>query len=223
MKYLFSILLVLGFLTASSQSAFTVKESRKAEAQVEQVSLANPWVGAKLSMAINDPDNDIANNFIFSARVLYEAVTGDNYSVPIVGSFALGNDDMLSPESGFNAGVYPYYIAKESEGLAVVMHGGAGYKIIPQGSDFNESPQQIRALAGVELAFKQDGKLPTTLSVTPTYLMHFNSDLEDSFGIEVTGVLPISDGLGVLAEYQRPFTDGAEGVFRLGIMVNSPL
>lgn len=232
MKHVIAILFMslLFFSTGFAQSAYSVKNSKSStasEVESQQVSLHNPWVGAKLSFAISDPNTDLNTNFIFSAKVLYEAASGDKFSIPIVSNIALGSRDLLSPESGVNAGVFPYYVVNENSKFSLVAHGGVNYKIVPSGNA-SPSAQQVRALAGLEVAVKQnESSLPSTLSVTPVY--YFNDigenpyGMENSFGIEATGIVPLGQGLGVLAEYQQAFTSGSSGTFRVGVIVNGAL
>lgn len=222
MKYLFTLMFMAFLGLATSQTAFDVVSSRgHNEVTTAQASLANPWIGAKLSYNLND-ENPVDDNFIFSARVLYIPVSGDNYAFPIVSNGSLGSTDFLSSESGFNFGVYPYYLLSNATNLTVILHGGVGYKVLPEAETAEDVPQQIRALAGLEFVYNRTNNSPITLSVTPVFI---SSNVEDNIGmLEVTGVLPIASGLGLLGEYQLPFGDNLfDSQFRFGVILNTEL
>lgn len=224
MKYLFSFLLfALLTIPVWAQSPFSIVNSRNQEAEVRQVSLGNPWVGAKLSYNING-DQPIDDNFLFSAKVLYTPVSGSNYAIPIVTSAGLGSDNLVDPESGFNIGVYPFYSVVSKTNFQLIIHGGVGYKVITNGTDEGDDPQQIKLLGGLEVAFwPKDGGLPFTVSVAPTYLYHTQDNVDNTSLLQITGIIPIANGLGLLADVQVPLDNLVSETFRFGVIVNGIL
>lgn len=189
------------------------------EAQTEQISLANPYIGvAKLAYNL-DPDRPLDNNLIFSVGAQITPIKGDRYAIPILGVGSLGSDDILNPNSGLNIGIFPYYIASKSETLRVVLHGGLNYKTIVEGVEAGVDPlQQFKFLGGVEFIYaKSKEALPITLSVTPSYLYHTDI-VENSGALELTAVVPIAQGLGLLAEGFAPFNRVLEGQFRFAVI-----
>jgi hypothetical protein len=226
MKYLFSILLTV-FLTMNltAQSPFGIVSSQEQdEASAEQVSIANPWFGAKLSYNLND-DRPLDDNFLFSAKVLYTPVSGDRFAVPIVGTVGLGNDDIFNSDAGLSIGIYPYYFLKTSEQFKLIAHGGVGYKVIEEGVEAGaEAPQQVRLVGGLEAAFyPKGGGLPTTLSVTPAYLYHTSEATPNVGTLEIDGIIPVANGLGLLLSGWIPFKKEIDGSFKLGVIINGQL
>lgn len=226
MKYLISLLAFVFSITIGfSQNAFDVVNSHGTpEAGTMSSSLANPWVGSKLSYNL-DEDRPLSESFLLSAKVLYVPVAGERYAIPVVGSVGLGDDDIFNPESGINLGIYPYYKLTANGNFALIAHGGVGYKIIEAGvAEGEDAPQQLRVVGGLEAVFMPDnGSSPTTLSVTPMYLFNTNA-VGNTGGIEITGVLPIAKGVGFLAEGLLPFNSGEfNSGLRFGIIVNGAL
>lgn len=228
MRLLFSFLLLLISAVLAvlfGQTPFAIVNSDgKDDAGLEQISMANPWVGAKLSYNLND-EKPISDNFLFSAKVLYMPVASDKYAVPIVGSIGLNSENLFDPESGLNLGVYPWYKISANERIALIAHGGFAYKVITEGVDTGEdAPQQMRILGGLEAVFFSSASgLPTTISVTPVYLNNTNTDVSSGAILEVTGIIPIAKGLGLLADGVIPFKKDQKGSFALGVIVNNQL
>jgi hypothetical protein len=187
--------------------------------EVEQVSLANPYVGA-VKLAYNLDDNQsLEDNVIFSGALQLTPIKGDRYAVPIVGAIGLGSSDLLNPASGLNIGVYPYYILSENEDITLILHGGVNYKVLVEDTDADlDPPQQIKALIGIEAVFGQAGKLPFTLSVNPAYLYNTNGSMDDTAVLEVSGVVPFAPKLAILAELAYPFEKGISSQLRLGVL-----
>lgn len=212
---IFKIILFLIITTAIyGQSPYQLKKLKK-EVSTENVSAFNPWIfGAKLTFAVRDLDEGLKDNFVFSGEAVTFLIEEDKYALPVFGSIALGSDDIFAPGSGFNAGLYPYYIVNESEKFDVVAHGITSYKIIPGDTT---SFDQFKAGVGLELIYYIDSdKLPITFSVTPTFL--WNDGVANTGMLEVNAVLPVSAKVGLLAEYQRPFKGIFDPIFRLGII-----
>jgi len=219
MKHLLIALLSIISLTVFGQSPTQIRAIRPLNnAEPFGPSAANPWqVGAKLSFAVRDLDGSLENNFIFAGKATGMLLESDRFAIPIYGSIGLGSNDLFSNESGVNGGIYPYYIASSGEKSRIIVHGGAGYKVIP-GSDSLDLQTQFKLSAGVEVhLFKDATSLPTTISVAPAMLIH-DADTENTAALELTAIVPISKGLGVLAEYLQPFKKDFDGVLRIGVI-----
>lgn len=217
MKYLHYLLLLLTF-PLMGQSPFYTINSRTDQIFTKQLSLASTWIGSELAFAIND-DGSLDNNFIFSARILNIAYQDPKITIPIVGNIALNNDDLFARQSGINLGIFPYSILSSKNNRTIVVHGGLNYKLIPKSLTEETSETQFKILAGIEIALGES--LPTTFSITPFYGMHNVG--EDSPGIEVTSILPLGNGLGLLANYQKWFKSSFTDSFQIGVIVNSQL
>lgn len=191
----------------------------KDEVSSQSISSNNPWrIGAKLSFAVRDLDGSLEDNFIFSGKATGNLIQGPRYAIPVYGTIGLGSDDIFSSESGFNAGIYPYYKLTTGTNVHLTAHGGLGYKVIPGGEDI-DAFNQVKILGGVEAAFYgSDGTgLPVTFSVTPVYLFN-NGLIANTSGFEGTLIFPVASGMGILAEYFKPFNSEFDGVFRLGVI-----
>lgn len=212
--------LLLGF-SAFSQTPYDISVSHDNSKRVstQQVSLANPWVGAKLSYNVNE-ENPLDQNFLFTAKVLYTPVSTDKYAIPIVVAASPQGGNLSSGESGYNIGVYPYYKLFKSSTATLLAHGGVNYKVLDNPSQ-GASNQQIRALLGLEVGFtSKEGSAPITISATPIFT-HTNNGIGKHSFFEITGVVPVGKGLGALVEWQSGGSLSS-GV-KIGIIVNSSL
>lgn len=220
MKHLLVIIMSLMATIGLAQQLPTLKPLTKV--LTEQVSLANPYVGvAKLAYNL-DPDRSLENNLIFSAGAQIVPIRGERFAIPILGVGGLGSSDILNPNSGLNIGVFPYYYALKQENLQVVLHVGANYKTIVEGVGADETaPQQLKFLGGAEIIYAKDAdSLPFTFSVSPTYLYHTDDATGNTAAIELTAVVPIAEGLGLLAEGFAPLGDKFKGLgqFRFAVI-----
>lgn len=225
MRYLFLVLaFVLFSMGLQAQSAFAIQNSHKDGFSTQQISLANPWLGAKLSYNLNE-DRPLDDNFLFNAKVLYTPVSGERYAFPIVANAGIGSGDIFNPDAGVNVGIYPYYILNNAQNFKVVLHGGLGYKVITDSVAVDqEAPQQIRLMGGLEFAFySKTGGSPTTFSVTPAYLFNTLEDMDNVGVLEMDFVLPIANGLGLMASGQVPLNKQFDGTLRFGVIVNGQL
>lgn len=218
MKYLIIILLTLFTLNLIAQTPYYQTKIKGAEFSAQQVSLKNPWVGAKLSMPLQDVDGNLGKNTLFSARILYwlDSLGGSGrYGIPVASVVGLNSSDPLNPESGVNLGVYPYYLLKEG-GTDVILHGGAGYKLLPTDTT---SLNQFKFLAGLEFILGES--LPASLGASVGYLSGKDS-FSTAYG-ELTGILPLGGGTGLFAEYQHFFKKDISGALRVGLIVSDKL
>lgn len=223
-QLLFSLLMLFVASFGYSQSAYDIMNSHgTSDVSTKQASSYNPYFGAELSYSL-DEDKPVSESFLLSAKITYVVAAGDNWAFPVASSFGLNSDDLLNPESGFNVGVFPWYLVTKNVDaqLKFIVHGGLNYKVITEGVGGSEAPQQFKAIGGIEAIFVgDDGQAPTTLSVTPVYYLN---NVADDFGaLEITGVLPVAPGLALLAEGNLPFQNGIGGDVRLGIIVTTQL
>lgn len=210
-------------IALTAQTPFSVVNSHGTTYQEysKSASLANPWIGAKVSKNFNE-NLPIDQSFLLSAKVLYAPLSGPGWSIPVVTTVGIGNSDIFNPDAGINLGVYPYYNLSKQSSFQFVVHGALAYKVIESGvPEEADNPEQFKVSAGFEAILSPpDGGAPTTLSIAPTYM--FNNISDDAGGLEITGVLPIATGLGILAESYIPFKEvnSYAGNFRLGIIAN---
>jgi len=216
-KILILFTIILFCTSVYSQNGHQFKLIKEKEVESSSVSARNPWlIGAKLSFAVRDLDGNLEDNFIFSGKAATVLLEESNYGIPLYTSVGLGNQDIISTESGFNVGVYPWYDVYSNETFSLVAHGGLGYKVVPGEDEALDAVTQIRALAGLEVIFPTEVH-PITLSVSPVFLD--NNILPNSTMLESTLVFPLSTGVGVLAEHQLSLDSDFGSVFRMGVIM----
>jgi len=210
----------------------------------------NPWLGGQIGYKFGGSD-EFADNLIASARLMYEIdLSSKKFQLPIMGNVSQLRDnldldldddikdeariqDLITSTQGVNLGLYPYYIWKQKNTLALIIHGVAAYKI----NAFKESEestiyfQQGRFSVGVEAQIgKYDnskGQYPWTISLAPTLTIFKKSDYTAIFGnekssissLEITSVLPIGRGMGFLLE--AIISD--KSIIRTGLLLSSEL
>lgn len=178
--------------------------------RVQAVSLKNTWFNSKLSIPLRD-DGLLKDNVIFSARVLYTPLYGDDYAFPIVGTFAPGNTNIYAGESGLNFGIYPYKVLYGREKTILVLHGGFGYKILLRENEHDPGREQWKALAGIEwLHYQTKESEPVSISLTANVW-------QGKWGGEITGIIPVGPSLGLLAEYTQRINQ--LGILRVGLIL----
>lgn len=213
------ILFLALFLSSLSfgQTPFGVQNSANAKGVgINQVSLANLWVGSKLSYNLND-ENPLDENFLFTAKAIYTPIFGEKYAIPIAITVSPTGGSVLAPESGVNFGIYPYYKLISSPTTTFLVHGGLAFKSLE--NDGQEVLQQFKALAGLELAITgASGGAPFTLSVSPVYT-NTSGTLGSKTFLEATAVLPIAKNIGALIDWQS----GDKSIFKIGVIVNAAI
>lgn len=217
-KLLLFIILTLVSIVGYAQSAYAVFNSVE-DPVVKSVSLHNVWFGSKLTTTFTDDDNGLADNILLSGKIIYDATIG-GIKIPIVSNvnldFGSGDGGFLNGDKGISLGIYPYKVIA-SGAITTVLHGGLAYKLLPGEEKY--TPQQTKLFAGLEFAKKVvETSYPITLSITPLYAIN-NLENENFFGLESTMVFPISGGLGLLAEYNTPFTKNVDSRFSLGAIL----
>lgn len=223
-KLLFLFALLLG-LNLTAQSRFTMEQLVKGSPEVilEEASANSAWLGAKGTGTFGS--GDLSDHFLLSGKIVYDLELG-KFKIPIVSNV---NFDFSDPDGGFvfgdkglSIGVYPFKVLSQNDKVSWVLHGGLAYKLLPQ-ENIKITPQQTRLFAGLEVAYAgKDARYPLTISVTPLYTIN-NLDNSNMFAIEATGVLPLTGGLGILAEYTSPFKKSVESIFKFGLVVSSKL
>ena len=219
MRLLYTVMLLLFVASVQGQSAFAITDKGKATMTPQQISLKNPWVGA--SFSYNLAGEGTEDNFLFSAKAMYFLIQEAKWGLPALGAISPGSSDILAAGSGYNFGLYPYYLLKSGEKFDLIAHGGAAYKVIP-GKDSIETVNQFRFLAGLELTYWGDGrsKSATTISLTPVFTL--NDSIDDVSFFEGTVIIPIGGYLGLLGEIQVPF-NGNDVVYRAGVIIRTQL
>lgn len=218
MKYLVALaFLVTGSLHLNAQRIPSL--TPKDEAGVEQVSLANPYVGAVKLVYNFDDEQPLNDNFLFTANVQLTFIQTQRFALPVVGIAGLSSTDLLNPGSGLNLGLFPWYVLDDGDNLDIILHGGLNYKTITKDVEAGAAPpQQFKALAGIELIYGKEGKLPSTLSITPAYLYHFDEQTDDTFALELTAIVPVAPKLAVMAESIMAFNDFFGSQFRFAVI-----
>jgi len=232
-----NVLMLTAFLAMSSsanaQTPFSTenvsRSADKSQPTTQGISAANPWLGAQVAYKFGGTD-EIADNLIVSARLLYEIDFGTSkFRLPVMGNIsdltATTAVDASSAEqlaqkaqalvmsaTGARVGLYPYYVAYKSDVASVVFHGEAAWKLnaLEDPTKTLQYLQQLRFSGGIEFGLgKTDGdRLPLTVSVTPTvtvfsakdYAKIFGEEKSRVSGLEITGVIPVAQGVGFLLE-----------------------
>lgn len=218
-----ALLLAIGMTAQTPYSVFqTTKET--SEVSTESASVNNAWLGGKATGTFGS--GDLSENLLLAGKIIYDMSIG-KLKMPIVSNVSFNFNDATGTgfvfgDKGISIGVYPYHILSQKDKVTWVLHGGLAYKLLPQ-ETFKVTPQQTRIFAGLELAYAAgDARYPLTISVTPLYTIN-NLDNSNMFAFETTAVLPVTGGLGILAELTNPFKKGVESVFKIGVIVNSKL
>lgn len=207
MKQIITLFLMALSINLVAQSAFQRTNSNVNDAQFAEfgaTSAANAWMGSGIAYQFGD--SDISNNMLITGRVLLELTQIGKVHLPIMSNVEFSFDQ---PIKEFTVGLYPWAMT----GQNLVSHGGAEFQ-----SDGLLETKRLKLFAGVEYFLMNSNGLPLTVSVTP--VVFYESDFV--WGIESTIVVPIANGLGLLAQLESQF-DGAPILFSLGIVTNKLL
>jgi len=136
---------------------------------------------------------------------------------------------LISSAQGLNVGVYPYLVISRSQVVRVTAHSLIGWKLSSLRTPGGETVlfNQGRVAAGLEVAIGQlneAGRLPITFSVTPVITFLSADKYEQVFGtrksaigsVELTGVMPVGSGFGLL--FEGILSGGDRGSFRSGMV-----
>lgn len=206
-------------LTISAQTPFSMIASHpQGPASLSATSMDNPWVGAKL---LYNVAGDVSNSFLLSGRAMYVIDKGDTWAIPAIANVGISNIDSLDEDSGVSIGVYPWKTIMRQYMKVINVHGAINYHIA-QLADAG-SMTDLRIMAGVEAAFyPKDGGMPATISAGPEYIINTGGSLPNTFGIQITGVLPIATGLGLLVESDVPLTKSTPSAgVKIGVILNN--
>lgn len=219
MKKIFTLIsFILFAISVNAQTPFAITSSHKKKDVVELRSAAstqNPWLNAGLRYNLR---GDVSQSFLLNAQALYEPIRGDNFGFPFMSNVGLNNPDSTSKYEGVSLGAFPYYYLLSDSYFRVVAHSGFSYRFVEKA---DASINEFRFLVGLEAAlYPKDGTSPMTFSVAPEVAI--NNGLSN-WGLGITGVIPIANGLGALIEGTVPFDSSVQSVFSLGILASGQL
>lgn len=219
-NYLFAIAMLMSLVAYAQPSAFAIQNSHKPEdASVLGLSGRNKVdVGAQLLYTLSGTEDGLKDNVLLSGIAIYDLSIG-NLKMPVISNvnidFSQGDGGFLNGDKGLSIGIYPYKVISEGD-ITTVVHGSLAYKLLPGTEKY--TAQQAKISAGIELAKKiLENSYPLTVSATPFYAIN-NLENENFLGFEITAVIPVNGGLGILAEYTSPFTKTVDSAFRLGLL-----
>lgn len=190
-------------LNVMAQTAFSVSHSHDIPANqpssLSVASLRNPWIGGGLVYNIRD---DVSDFFRLNARAQYAPIKGENFEIPFVTNADL-TGDTLAADQGVDIGIFPWVSIDNATGFSLLLHGGLNYTFTtadPDGDLFT-------VMAGLEMAIwgKDENQAPFTLSAAPVLVFRTGAEPQNTAGLEITGVLPIANGLGFLIQGTIPF------------------
>lgn len=220
---IFTLFLSLVTLAATAQTTFARKASHTAYVETSEFSansLNNPWLNAGLAYNVA---GDVSQSFLLNAGAFLTLAEGNRYEVPFVANVGLNNADSLNADNGVSLGLFPWYKLSENGDLILLLHGGLNYHILnkAQVNSFNE----FRIMGGLEAAlYGKDGGSPTTLSVAPEYVISTGPVADNWLNLNITGVVPIANGLGLLLEGAIPLDSKVrQNTLSIGVIVNGPL
>jgi hypothetical protein len=159
-----------------------------------------------------------------NGSLLYTVYSTERFGLPVWGNISLADGaGIYNPDEGVTVGVYPWYELNKEEAFTLIAHGGVGYRRYTAEDGLDKyNTTEIKIHGGLEVAMSPGGGLPVTLSVAPVYRMQVG-DLPDGTTLEITGILPIGNGLGLLAEGDFPFDGDVGSQFRMGVVINGRL
>jgi len=239
---------VLGQTPTASVSV--AKPSQAVEGEVARaVSPANPWVSAQVSyrFAGNVEESFVVSaRALYWLDQEDEPRSPRGFGLPVMGNFS-GISASTPPEKldeklqgvagsgqGLYAGVYPYWRFYKQSLVSPTLYAGlVPFRLnaakVADGS--GAMLYQGNVSVGVELAVgKKDGRSLLTVSATGTYAVPYNhKDFTRAFpegkfqrwSAELTTVLPIGSGIGILAE--GIFPGSATPGFRAGLILASEI
>ena len=223
MKNIFLIAGILTLTTAlQAQTPFTMMASHHyaGPAQLSSSSFDNPWVGAKLAYNVI---GDVSNSFLLSGRAMYILDKGDTWAIPAIANVGISQIDSLDDDSGVAIGVYPWYTIRNTGQTTVNIHGALNYHV----AQINDagSLTDMRIMAGIEAAFyPKSGGMPATISAGPEYVINTGGGLSNTLAVQLTGVMPLATGLGVLIESDIPLTKSTPSTgVKIGVIINNAI
>lgn len=238
-QYFLMMLFSLMSLFAVGQSPWAITHSRTdadlvvvkisdvgaAVTSSKAVSLRNLWIGS--SVLWNVDENAPIESPGIKGTLLYTAYENEKLSIPIVGNISLNDSGGVDvPDEGISLGVYPNYAVQTNSSFALVVHGGVGYRRYSDEQAELSDLTELKILGGIEMALFMGSGLPVTLNVGPVHRFR-QGDLPNSTSLDITGILPLGNGLGFLVDGSFPFgendVDAGNSLLRMGIIVNGRL
>ena len=204
----FTILTFAGY----SQSAF-VMQNLEPSTNINQVSVGTLYSAWKVTTTFEG-----STDFKFpeiNANLLWSLPSAGKLVLPVVGNIGFPLQDSVK---SFTLGLHPYYIAKSTEKMNVVIHGAARYSSLSESIEGTQL-QNFKVFGGIEVAFYTSAGLPFTISVTPAYIYQ-NLDRGNVTLLETTGIIPISKNLAAIVEGDFFFKKNNDPVFRVGLMTS---
>lgn len=243
----FGILITSYGLEAQTPSSFQNSGVRRAGAG--GLAANSPWLGAQVGYKFGSSSDFADNLLVsgrYLHEIPFK--NAGNFHLPVMGNIsALKNDItdveqdvdtikakveqlLLSPQ-GVNVGLFPYYVISDSENLMVTLHSVISWKL--NGFKNNENVTQYlnqgRFAVGLEaqLGATDNARHRLVISVAPTISVFNENDYEKIFNesrssivsLEVTGVVPLGGGVGILAE--GIIAEDEFSTFRVGLVLSA--
>lgn len=209
MKILFFLSLMLMCITIHAQSVWqrTHSDGNGTGMSLSPVSANNAWLGSGLLYEFGE--SELEDQMLVSGRVLLELAQIGQVHLPIMSNVELTWDQ---PISEFNIGLYPWQSLSDH----FVAHAGIQFD-----TDGQLQQKQFRLFAGGEFSLTNDNGLPMTFSVTPVFVFG-DDETDNQVGIDGVIVVPLANGLGLLAQVEGRFKD-VPTRFALGVVTNKIL
>jgi hypothetical protein len=173
----------------------------------------NLLVGARLLYEINLSDDEKDQRFYLpvmgNISDLTAAVTAGATDLEQLDQ---KGTELLMSSTGATVGLYPYYKIYKGSAASIIVHGVAAWKLngFPAESGDTTYLSQGRFSIGVEAGIgKTDkGRLPLTVSIAPVLTVVGSGAYQQIFGetkntipsLEITGVIPVGQGIGFMIE-----------------------
>jgi hypothetical protein len=156
--------------------------------------------------------------------------------------------ELLQSSQGITVGLFPYYVM-EHDRLLLTFHSVAAWRLNAFGDTATAGEGEAETGAGEEPVYlhqgrfalgaevligkRDDGSAPLTVSVSPTLAVFSADQFQRAFGerksslfsLELTGIVPIGKGVGVLFEGIIGSEIGSESrnAFRVGLLLTSEM
>lgn len=220
-----------------------------AGAGISAASAGNAWMGAQLGYKFGANSEQLGDNLLVSASVIYDLPLAENRKLhlPVISNFAdlistptaesaeEESDDkikeLIFASSGVRAGMYPFrQIDKLSNktDFNSVVHGEVSWKLNgfkQEGSEDTNYLNQLRLGVGVEftLGLSDADHRPFTLSITPVHVRFDSKEYEKIFN-EKKSSLTTLEMVAVLPVSGKTgvlfeYVAGAVSSFRAGVII----
>lgn len=211
---LFITLLFVAFGMNAQVTPITMITATKTPAEFleRNVALNFPYLGWKVAYNLN---GDVSDNdaIALSARTMVVAAQGDRWALPFLVDVA---DRDSTVKTTTSIGAFPYLNIGSSNQLQLYAHSGLDYRI-----NAGDVDDEFRILAGLQASlYPLNGGLPYSLSVAPEYKWFVNDADRSTFSLNITGVIPIVNTMGVLFQGGIPLDDNTGTAFEAGVIMN---